>query len=125
MVYLAGQSPGKLSGAREIAAAESIPIPFLWKILQSLTRKRLLRSFRGVSGGYELARAARQITLADIVKARGDMRVLDRCILGQPHCDNKHACCLHQPWKKVCRELDAMLNHNTLADLARRSPNHK
>ncbi|MCI0626445.1 MAG: Rrf2 family transcriptional regulator, partial [Acidobacteria bacterium] len=55
MAFLALQKPGKLTGAREISEAERIPIPFLWKILQLLTRRKLVRSFKGIRGGYELA----------------------------------------------------------------------
>ena len=45
MTFLAAQPPGKLAGAKEIAAAEHIPIPFLWKILGILAQRRLIRSF--------------------------------------------------------------------------------
>lgn len=62
MAYLAVQKGGKLSGAREISEAEQIPMPFLWKILRLLTQRRLIRSFKGVRGGYELARPAEKVS---------------------------------------------------------------
>jgi len=62
MTFLAMQPSGKLTGAKEIAEAENIPIPFLWKILQNLARRRLIRSFKGLRGGYELAMPADSIT---------------------------------------------------------------
>jgi len=45
LTYLAAQPSGKLTGAREIAETLQIPMPFLWKILRNLTRKKLVRSF--------------------------------------------------------------------------------
>ena len=69
MAVLAQQPSGTLCGAREIAESADIPRPFLWKILQNLTHKKLLRSFKGVRGGYELSRPARRITVLDIIDA--------------------------------------------------------
>ena len=71
LAYLAGQPSGKLTGAREIATATHIPMPFLWKILRNLSRTKLVRSFKGVRGGYELARSALfdTTTLADLAHA--------------------------------------------------------
>lgn len=69
MTFLAAQQAGKLTGAREISQAEGIPMPFLWKVLQRLARERLVRSFKGSRGGYELARLADQITLQAILDA--------------------------------------------------------
>ena len=48
---LARQPSGTLLGAREIPEAERIPIPFLWKVLQVLARRKLVRSFKGARGG--------------------------------------------------------------------------
>ena len=72
LAYLATQSSGRLTGAREIAAATRIPMPFLWKILRNLSRKRLVRSFKGVRGGYELARSAELITIKQVLEAAHD-----------------------------------------------------
>ena len=59
LTHLAGQPSGKLVGATEMAITLGIPKPFLWKILRRLSQKKLVRSFKGVRGGYELARPAR------------------------------------------------------------------
>ncbi|MBV9610531.1 MAG: Rrf2 family transcriptional regulator, partial [Acidobacteria bacterium] len=72
LTYLAGQPSGKLAGAREIAEATQIPMPFLWKILRNLARKKLVRSFKGVCGGYELARAAERISVSEVLAASPD-----------------------------------------------------
>jgi len=53
-VYLARIPDGKFAMARHIAEEEQIPAHFLAKILQELTRKGLLRSNKGPSGGFAL-----------------------------------------------------------------------
>lgn len=118
MVSLAGQPSGKLTGAREISEAEQIPAPFLWKILQNLARQKLIRSFKGVRGGYELARPATEITLENIIEATDGGDLTERCVLGLAECSEENPCPLHESWKEVRAKLTEMLETRTLADLA-------
>lgn len=55
--------------ADDIAARQDIPAPFLLSILTDLRQAQLVRSTRGRHGGYTLARAAEEITLADVIRA--------------------------------------------------------
>jgi len=120
LVYLARQPAGKQCGASEIAEAEKIPMPFLWKILQDLTRKRLLRSSRGVRGGYALTKPATNVTLADVLKKMKSLGPLERCILGYRRCDDSKSCILHEQWTNVRDEMMRALTVTTLADATRR-----
>jgi len=119
MTFLASRGAGKLAGAREISQAENIPMPFLWKILQILTRRRLVRSFKGMHGGYELAAAADQLPLSAIVGATDGADFRDSCVLGLPECDSDNPCPLHEQWKGVRASVTNMLDETSLADLAR------
>jgi len=119
MAFLALQKGGKLSGAREISESEKIPMPFLWKILRLLTQRKLIRSFKGIRGGYELARPADQLTLSDVLLATGSADDRQNCVLGLPECDNRNPCPLHDRWKEVRAAMTGMLDHTSLADLAR------
>lgn len=112
MIFMAAQPTGKLSGAREIAAREQIPAAFLWKILHALARKRLIRSFKGVRGGYELARPARRISLTHVILAMESPRALQRCLLGFSDCRSK-PCPLHA----LEKQLKSTLRTLTFADL--------
>src|SRR5215212_637600 len=62
----AGEAPAQ---ADAIARAQAIPAKFLENLLVDLRRARLVVSRRGRSGGYRLARAASDITLADVIRA--------------------------------------------------------
>ncbi len=118
MVFLAGQPSGRLTGAREISRAERIPGPFLWKILQNLARRKLIRSFKGVRGGYELAQPARQITVGDILLATDGQDVSAGCVLGLAECNEENPCPLHDSWKDIKAHLQEMMQQTTLDDLA-------
>jgi Rrf2 family protein len=55
--------------AEVIAQRHDIPEKFLEGILTSLRKARLINSYRGPSGGYELARPAQQVNVADVIRA--------------------------------------------------------
>ena len=118
MVYLSSLKAGELAGAREISEAESIPMPFLWKILHMLARQRLVRSFKGLHGGYELAVGAERVSLSTIVSVADGNEFRDRCVLGLPECSSRHPCPLHEQWKGIRTDLACMLDQTSLADLA-------
>lgn len=118
MAYLAKQPPGSRTGAREIASATGIPMPFLWKVLRHLNRSGLLRSAKGVNGGYELARPAKRIRLTQIVDATQKDDPLERCVLGLESCDADHPCPAHQSWSEIREDIRHMLNRTTVAELA-------
>src|SRR5262249_2907957 len=68
-VYLARVPDGQFAMVRQIAEQERLPAHFLAKILQDLTRRGLLRSNKGPSGGFSLRVPASQIRLIDLVEA--------------------------------------------------------
>jgi Rrf2 family iron-sulfur cluster assembly transcriptional regulator len=117
LAYLAGQPPGKLAGAREIAASTGIPAPFLWKILRHLRYRKLVRSFKGVQGGYELNRPPKQITVIEVVAATQQENPGTCCVLGLLDCDEERPCLLHTAWTDMRRSIQAALANTTVADM--------
>ena len=68
MTILAGLPPDRTMQAQEMAEAGKIPIKFLEQILLVLKNSGMLRSKRGVGGGYRLNRESRLISLAEIIE---------------------------------------------------------
>jgi Rrf2 family protein len=68
-VELAAAEGGGPVKGEQIAHAQSIPLKFLENILLELRHHGLVRSQRGVEGGYWLARPAEEITLAEVIRA--------------------------------------------------------
>jgi Rrf2 family iron-sulfur cluster assembly transcriptional regulator len=121
LTYLADQPSGKLVGAREMATRLGIPMPFLWKILRRLSQKKLVRSFKGVRGGYELARPAGAIRVSEVLAAGREGDQMGGCVLGLAECSDERPCPLHPYWKDLRRQIESRLKNTTLADLARES----
>jgi Rrf2 family transcriptional regulator, iron-sulfur cluster assembly transcription factor len=119
LTYLAAQPSGRLVGAREIATTLKIPMPFLWKILRNLSEKKLVRSFKGVHGGYELARPAAAIGIHEVLAAGRDRDIPGNCVLGLAQCNDREPCPMHSYWKGVREQIEATIKTTTLADMAR------
>ena len=69
VLYLAEQNPGKITPLSEISEACRIPEKFLAKIFQSLTRTGIVRSHRGVHGGFTMARDPKKLPVKDVLEA--------------------------------------------------------
>jgi len=123
LTYLAMQPPGKLSGSREIADHEQIPNSYVCKILLELRRKRLLRSYKGIGGGYELALPADKINLLMVVRSMEGELALTECILQDQQCSARGQCSLHDSWAELRNQLLHFLETQTVADLARTKKN--
>ncbi len=109
-VYLARIPDGKFAMARQIAEDEKIPAHFLAKILQELTRKGLLRSNKGPSGGFSLRVPASQIKLLDLVEAL-DGHALAESLSQAPW--------MLDSWKDLHSRIMDYLESNTIADVAK------
>ena len=68
LVYLVRQPEDGVVPLETIARAQDIPVKFLEQIFLTLRRARILRSTKGHRGGYQLARAPQDISLAEIVR---------------------------------------------------------
>lgn len=119
LTYLAMQPPGKLCGTREISGHEGIPNSFLCKVLLQLRRGRLLRSYKGIGGGYELAAPPDKISLLMIVQCMEGEGTLQQCILEEHECSAPRLCPLHHSWASVHDQLMRFLEGNTLVELVR------
>jgi Rrf2 family transcriptional regulator, iron-sulfur cluster assembly transcription factor len=118
MLYLARQPQNKVSLISEIAAAARVPQSFLSKIFQNFNKIGLVRSTRGVGGGFTLGRPAARITLFEIVEAvEGPIRP-NLCVLADHACSFKGSCKVHPVWMKLRGDIKKTLSGVTLKDLA-------
>ncbi len=113
------QPPGKLSGTREISLQENIPGSFLGKVLLQLRRKHLLRSYKGIGGGYELALAPDRINLLMVVRSVDGDDLFESCLLEDRQCVPSRPCAMHDAWTQIRDQLRRTLETNTVAELVR------
>lgn len=112
--------PGRLFNATELAADTQLPAPTVSKILKILARAGILRSHRGVKGGYALARSAESINVAQIISALEGPIAITECIDDTPgECTVEAFCSLRSNWERINRAIQQALEEITLAEMAR------
>jgi len=121
MTCLAEHEADVLS-AMQIAEATRLELPTVSKLLKSLGHATLVESFRGVNGGYRLAREAADISLAEIVVAMEGPIAVTECSLGVGQCDREVRCSVRGSWQQISTILDDALRAVSLADMRKRSP---
>ena len=111
------------TSVRDIAERTGLPQPYLEQILLALKGAGLVRSKRGVGGGYVLARSPDQITLSQIVSAVDGPIVAGD--FGLPHqngaCDHEGQCVLLAVWADVGEHMRHHLDSFTLKDMVLRA----
>ena len=88
--------------AENIAQEEDIPKPFLSKILQELTRAKILNSSRGPGGGFSLAREPQSITIYEVINVFDEMaEEMKICAIGRKECTDENPCDLHEEYTEL------------------------
>ena len=113
----AAEGEGHVKGER-IAQAQEVPVKFLENILGDLRQAGLVRSQRGVEGGYWLARPASEITLADVIRAVEGPLANVRGVRPDAVTYQGAAEPLRDVWIAVRASLRSVLEAVTLADVA-------
>jgi len=119
ITYLVNQPENKRSSISEIAENEGIPRDFLAKILKELCRAGFLKSFQGVTGGYQLAKNRSDITFLNVFEAmQGEVKV-NMCVDEDDLCQCNHrATCAMLPfWRKIQENVVRDLGAVNFADV--------
>lgn len=122
LAHMADRPLGEVHTAREIAAWSGLPQPMVSKILQGLGRQKLVRSHRGVSGGYSLDRPAEQTSVADVIRAlEGPIRMV-QCELEPGACEHESGCPTRINWDRISRKVESALEQVPISELVIRRP---
>jgi FeS assembly SUF system regulator len=112
------EQPDQLRTAAALAGRTRIAAPTVSKLLKQLHRAGLLTSTRGLHGGYQLARAPAQITVAAILDALEGPIALTDCSGGHGQCGIEHNCRVAPVWQRLNAAIRRALSDVTLAELA-------
>ncbi len=116
ILYLSDRK-GEISMVEDIAKEMQIPKSFLAKIVQKLARASLVKSFRGVKGGFQLDRPSREISLLDVIEAiEGDVS-MNVCALDRTLCGRSKDCPAHPVWVDIRKDFRKILKKYNFARL--------
>lgn len=122
MVHLAGLGPAEIAQVADIAEANGIPKKFLDQIFAELRRAGLVHSKKGKTGGYALAKPARNISVGQIVRILDGPLAPIECasVTAYRRCDDcgdEKGCAVRRIMVEARNALSAVLDQRSLAEM--------
>ncbi|MFC4819351.1 SUF system Fe-S cluster assembly regulator [Dokdonella ginsengisoli] len=121
MTCLAAAGDGVLS-AQTLAERAHLEAPTVSKLLKQLAQAELVVSTRGINGGYRLARAPQDISIADIVTAMEGPIGMTECSAHSGACDHESHCGVRVNWQRINHAIATALAEVSLADMVKPPP---
>ena len=116
LTYMASH-PEQTMSAASLAKAILLPVSTVRKLLKLLLKNGLLRSSLGKQGGYQLARPAEEISLAEIVSALEGPIALTECSAEGGLCRIEDGCQIRQNWQSINRIIYQSLEQVSLQEM--------
>lgn len=109
---------GKRVSLKEIAEKIDSPVAFTAKVLQQLTKNKIIDSVKGAYGGFEIeVENISKIKLDQIVYAIDGNNVYAGCGLGLKQCNGNKPCPVHDKFEQIRSDLRSMLENTSLYDM--------
>ncbi len=103
--------------AAVLVEGQNIPVDFAYKILQKLRRAKMLKSFKGVNGGFLLAKEPEEINLLDVIESVQGSIIIRPCLLDDDNCVTAKPCPVSYKLQKLQETLDNEMKGITLAQI--------
>jgi Rrf2 family protein len=117
LIDLATHDPAKPRLLRDIAQSQQISEKYISRLVIALRRAKLIRSVRGVNGGFHLAKSPEEITLLEILETmEGPISVVD-CVQSPEKCPRQRLCPARDIWTKLNDGIRELTKNITLDDI--------
>ena len=117
LIDLATHDPAKPRLIRDIAQSQQISEKYISRLVIDLRRAKLIRSVRGVNGGFHLAKRPDQITLLEIIETmEGPVSVVE-CVRAPEKCKRQTLCPARDIWSKLNNGIRDLMQGITLDDI--------
>ncbi|HBT20232.1 MAG TPA: Rrf2 family transcriptional regulator [Peptococcaceae bacterium] len=116
---IAKNSRGKPVPLKDIAERQEISEGYLEQLLTVLRRAGIVKSIRGQSGGFILAKKPQDISVGEIIRVlEGPIAPMDCVEDGTyPSCDNINQCVLRLVWLRLKERIEEAVDTITIEDL--------
>ena len=122
MVHLATLPAGERALLPALARATAAPESFLSKVLQALTRAKLIASRRGHSGGFEILESGRQASMREVIEAIDGPIFLNVCLIDERACGRETWCPAHPVWAQAQQAMLDVLSRACITEMALQTP---
>ena len=121
MLDLALQPQDNCTSLKSVSQRQEISLKYLEQIVTPLIRCGYVRSVRGAQGGYQLTRPPEEYTVGMILRTIEGSLAPIACLKGDsPPCPRQALCVTVEVYRQIDAAIDGVVDHITLADLARR-----
>lgn len=110
------QQEGEPCTAKKIAEIAQIPLPYLSKMMQGLVRGGLVRSQRGLHGGFVLEKSPEEFSILDVVNMVDPLKRIHECPLGIGS-HGRNLCPLHRKLDNALQATETIFRETTLAQM--------
>ena len=115
IIYCLSRNDCKMD-AKTISGSTNVTLRFTLKIMQKLTASEIVKSYKGVNGGYELQKAPNEISLKDVIEAIDGPVEINKCLDKEINCtrvDEKAKCAVHVQFDRINKILMTELENVT------------
>jgi len=98
IAYLYGRPATTITSVKDISSHFAIPPAILAKVMQALKRQQIVRSVKGMSGGYALCANLAEVSFLDFLGVFNEDTALVGCLSGdEPGCQQAECCAIRDP----------------------------
>ncbi len=112
-----------------VAERQGISISYLEQLMAKLKKAGLVKSVRGVNGGYSIAMPVEDISVGDVLRAlEGDLTPVECAGIdesGETHCSGSSQCVSKIVWKRINDCINETVDSINIGELVRESKNNK
>ena len=117
LVDLATHDAEKPRLIRDIAESQGISEKYISRLVIDLRKAKMIRSIRGVNGGFHIAMKPEEITLLDVIEVmEGPLSIVD-CVAAPKRCAQHENCAPREIWCKLNADIRDLMRRTTLADI--------
>lgn len=118
VIYLASKfETGEKAGIKEIAEYIDASEHTVGKMLQTLVKNEVINSAKGPTGGFFITAKQKKQPVINIIKAIDGKEIFNECGLGLSQCSATHPCPIHNDYKIIRDQFEAMCRLRTVTDL--------
>lgn len=119
VIYLAiNSSEDKKLGSKEVGEKINVPIPFLAKIFQHLSKEKIISSSKGPTGGFFLSKKQLTGNLMSVISCLDGEENFNSCYLGLPKCSDANPCAVHHLASPFNSKVKDELKKRSISDFA-------
>lgn len=117
LIDLANHDTGKPRLIRDIAQAQQISEKYISRLAIALRRAGLIRSVRGINGGFHLAKKPSEITLLEVLEVMEGPVAVVECVSSTLKCGRHTHCGVRSIWQQLNDNIRNMMSSITLEEI--------